>query len=74
MGCFLAASRDILAHVDLNGYIRKTLTGKFSFALAAVFAVFAAWAAPEGKPLFCIAGNSPVPIEGFKPSSHDRIE
>ena len=60
--------------MDLNGYIRKTLPGKFSFALAAVFAVFAAWAAPEGKPLFCIAGNSPVPIEGFKPSSHDRIE
>ena len=54
--------------------IKRKLT-KLILGLAGILGVFAAWAAaPEGKPLFCIAGNSPVPIEGFRPSSHDRIE
>ena len=47
---------------------------KVIFGLVGVFVAFAAWAAPEGRPLFCIAGNSPVPIEGFRPSPRGRIE
>ena len=48
---------------------------KLILGLVGILGVFTAQAVtPEGKPLGCVSGASPVPITGFRPPSLGRIE